>query len=120
MKYIGRMHIFGGIFILIFYVLLFVVSILIGNYLLGFIVTIGLVSGFIFIGYKMIDWYPKKINQLSLNKYNRLKELEKISLFDELYVNAYNDNAVEILKDIIDYYKISHVHSLDFDARYCF
>jgi len=118
MKYIGRMHIFGGIFILIFYILLFVVSILIGNYLLGFIVTIGLVIGFIFIGYKMIDWYPKKINQLSLNKYNRLKELEKINLFDELYVDAYNDDAVEILKDIIDYNKISHVHNLDFDARY--
>lgn len=101
----------------IFMILFLLIGIVFKNHVISWVLTILL---FIIIGYilyRLVDWYPNKLNQLSYNKFIKLKSKETTTTFEKLYINAYNDQANDILRNIITQNKIKHVHSLDFDAK---
>jgi hypothetical protein len=118
LKVISRTLIGICIFYLIFYITLFSISVVIDNSKLAFIATIVLIVLLGFSIYKFIDLYPNKIKELSERKYNELKLKENCSLFEQLYVKAYDDESVAILDKMINDNKIKHVYSLDFSSSY--
>lgn len=121
MKYLAKSYIISIIALFVFYIVAFMIAIVLKNLILSYILTLILLIIVSFISYKLSVWYPKRIKKLSSDKFKELKDKmnqNKLSLFERLYVYAYNDVAVDILEPIIKENNIKYVKDLDFDASY--
>lgn len=93
-------------------------SIVINNVFISLLIMILLIIIVVWMFFKICEWHEKRIIKLSKEKYERLKLKENPNLFEQLYVQGYNDVAVEVLENVLEKNKVKHVYSLDFEAFY--
>lgn len=118
MKYLAKGYIISIICMFITYICTFILAAVFGNILLAGIITIafGVIISILYA--KLKEWYPKRIKKLSHKKFKEFKEKPNLNLFEELYVKAYNDIAIEILENVFNYNSIDDVKNIDFDSSY--
>jgi len=118
MEYLGKSQLLMIIGMFLNLILISVFLVIIPNPILAIILEIAIIVLSVYIYFKIKEWYPKRILKLSKEKFDLLKNKNNKSLFEELYIKAYNDLAIDILQDVIDKNNIKNIHSLDFDASY--
>ena len=118
LKWTGRIFIITTIILFLFIGLFMFLSLLIDNEIISFILSILVFVLLFYLAFKIWDWYPDKIKELTSNKYNELKIKENKTMYEELYVNAYTDYTVTILELLLKENKVNNVYNLDFHVSY--
>lgn len=118
MKDLAKGYIISMICLVSIYISILVLSIIFDNIWAGFSITVLFLVNCPIIYHFFKNAHPKKIKKLSHQKFRKLKEKENKSLFEELYVKAYNDTAIEILKQVFVSNNIENIKNIDFTATY--
>ena len=118
MKYLAKGYIISAVCFLGAHIVPLILAILLENIKLAIIITVLLVIILSIIFFKAKEWYPKIIKKLSHQKFQKLKEKNNKTIYEQLYIKAYNDTAIEILKEVFNYNDIKNINIIDFDASY--
>lgn len=115
MKYLAKEYIWEIISYFLTLVFTVVLSIFFHNPLILLIVFLVSLLFYVYLFSKIKEWYPKRILKSLKEKYDFYKTKDNPTLFEQLYVKAYNDSANDIMKKILSNNKIKHIINLDFD-----
>ena len=118
MKYLFRGYIIAQIIIILIWIGLFILSFIIDNIMLCLAIMIVFSIACVILFYKVKKWYLKKNIQLSHEKFTNLKNKDNKTLYEQLYIKAYNDSAISILTTILETNNINNLKTIDFDASF--
>lgn len=94
------------------------VIILIGNVFIGLILAlISILISFLFYC-KYKDYNEKRKNKILNDKFHELKDKDNNTLYETLFIKAYNSLAIDIVKNIISQNKIEYIHKIQFEVEY--
>ena len=98
MKYLAKEFIWEIFSYFLTLVFIVVLSIFFHNPLILLIVFIVSLMFYVYLISKIKEWYPKRILKSLKEKYDFFKTKDNPTLFEQLYVKAYNDSANDIMK----------------------
>lgn len=113
-KYLVKREIFIAITSIILFVVVVVIGALLDNIYIAILLGIILFT-LIFIGLdKYKEYLKNKKKEKFKNKMKELKLKENITTYENLYLNAYNDMAIDILIKVFKNNNYKHINEIDF------
>ena len=118
MKYIARHYMLPPLIYISSMIGIVALTIITNNPIISLLIVIVTPIFFGIFIYKMKEINKENKIEVLNKRFHELKEKENPTLFEKLYVNAYNDKAIGILRNIINVNKIGYIHNIDFDVVY--